>query len=761
MADMITLAAALLATLNTASQPVDLPVITVTADDTVISTSCIVEIDPESVIADANNNGVIHINAGADNIIVQFKQDSLLRGALRYTPGDQLAGVGIRINGAAGVTLRNLKVEGYKVGLHASNADRLTLERSRFNDNFRQRLQSTSVSEDQADWLYPHDADNDEWMNKWGAAVYIRDANDITIRDVTVRDTQNGVLINRVNNSRIYDNDASFLSGWGLGMFRSSRNIVTRNAFDFCVRGHVEGVYNRGQDSAGIICFEQCSNNVFAENSATHGGDGFFSFAGREALGERGPADYDATRKGCNDNLFIDNDFSYAPAHGLELTFSFGNKVIRNRFVENGICGVWGGYSQEFLIAENQFEGNGGMAYGLERGGVNIEHGAGNRILKNTFINNRCGVHFWWDPHNDFEQKPWGRINYKGVVNNVVAANTFTINASIPFKNLRAADKIIDLHLRDDDSGAHVTGTVVTANTTNHSIPQAVAVVASPGVVIQEKSSDLSYEVPPYEVLGNKSPVGARPELRGRDKIVMTEWGPWDHRSPMLRARTRAGAEHVYELFGADPRIDRENATPGIDINIAEGHDGVPLTIRISSPNPGVHPYRVPMLFAGRDQPLEGLLINFKWTLTAFTWDDTTDPRTDLPAWRALAASEKAVATTVSSIRLPYGGNGPRDLAIFPEELRERAPGADRFGVIATATFPLPKGKWRIRTLSDDGVRVTINSELLIDNWDWHAPERDEAVFDHLADSDVAIVVEHFEIDGHAVLEFDIEPVKQ
>ena len=172
--------------------------------------------------------------------------------------------------------------------------------------------------------------------------------------------------------------------------------------------------------------FEQNCGNIIAENSATHGGDGFFGFAGKEALGETGnhPADW-YKRRGNNDNLLIGNDFSYAPAHGIEMTFSFGNIFYDNRLVENAICGVWGGYSQETLIAHNQIEGNGEMAYGLERGGVNIEHGRDNRILANTFKANKCGVHLWGGPAGGLAERPWAKANGTESKGNVVAGNRF------------------------------------------------------------------------------------------------------------------------------------------------------------------------------------------------------------------------------------------------------------------------------------------------------------------------------------------------
>jgi parallel beta-helix repeat protein len=397
-----------------------LPQLVVTADDTEVRASCEIVIPPGTILRDANTNGVLRI--AADGITVRFAPGSELRGAAAGTPWDTLRGIGIRVDGHRKVKIFGARVHGYFNGLVASRADGLVVDGGDFSDNYRQRLRSTPQAEDGADWLFPHHNDENRWRDQYGGAVCVEASSGVTVSNLRVRRGQNGIILDRVEGSRVYDNDCSFLSGWGLALWRSSRNTICRNAFDFCVRGHVEGVYNRGQDSAGILCFEQCNDNVIAANSATHGGDGFFGFAGREALGEfwmeterrrlrqeTGREDVDAlirvptevardfSARGCNRNLLIGNDFSYAPAHGIEMTFSEGNVFARNRLVENAICGIWGGYSSDTLIAENEIAGNGGMAYGLERGGINMEHASGNRILRNTFTNNKCAIHLWWD----------------------------------------------------------------------------------------------------------------------------------------------------------------------------------------------------------------------------------------------------------------------------------------------------------------------------------------------------------------------------
>ncbi len=147
-------------------------------------------------------------------------------------------------------------------------------------------MRSTAGAEDGADWLYPHNNEDYNWLKTYGAAIYVDQSSNIDVHDCHVTHGQNALILDRVTNSKVFDNDFSFNSGWGIALWRSSENVVSRNAADFCVRGYSHGVYNRGEDSAGILMFEQCCRNVIAENSATHGGDCFFGYAGREALGE-------------------------------------------------------------------------------------------------------------------------------------------------------------------------------------------------------------------------------------------------------------------------------------------------------------------------------------------------------------------------------------------------------------------------------------------------------------------------------------------
>lgn len=719
-------------------QPI-VPEITITEDNTRIETSCLVSVADGVVIEDTDGNGVIHVVG--DGITVMFVEgESDLFGAAEGTPWETLTGVGVRVDGSKNVRLIGAQVHRFKVGIWASDADGLVIEGADVSDGYAMRLGSTPEAEDGSDWLWPHENDEREWMERYGAGVYVERSSGVTIRDCFARQRQNGIILDRVTDSEVYDNDCSFLSGWGLAMWRSSGNVVSRNAFDFCVRGYSHGVYNRGQDSAGILFFEQCNDNLIAENSATHSGDGFFGFAGKEALGENpGPEGFSVERAGCNDNLLINNDFSYAPAHGIEMTFSFGNRFIGNRLVENGICGVWGGYSQDTLIAGNLFEGNGEMAYGLERGGVNIEHGAGNLIRDNVFRGDKCGVHLWWDNDEGLLAGAWAKANHRGSTDNEIIRNRFEAVAVAVHLRESGETRLGGNQFEDvgDEAGARVL-------VEGGEEPTEVLVTME------------LYQPPEYEAIGTRRPVGARAALAGRENIVMGEYFPWDHAGVIARRILRESGLHEYEVLGGveDFYVVLNGPTAQFRIDEPE-EEGGPVGVAVFG-DAGVHSYTAKLRGQGFEMVYTDTLVVAKWRAVFFGW--TIDPREDLAGWRGEAESTAARRVKLDSISLAYGGGGPRDLDI-DAGLTKAGPGADRFGMIATTKLVLPAGRWRVTTLSDDGVRVLVDGESVIENWTWHGPTRDAGEFVVGEQRLVEITVEHFEIDGHAVLELGIEPI--
>jgi hypothetical protein len=128
-----------------------------------------------------------------------------------------------------------------------------------------------------------------------------------------------------------------------------------------------------------------------------------------------------------------------------------------------------------------------------------------------------------------------------------------------------------------------------------------------------------------------------------------------------------------------------------------------------------------------------------------------------LDDWRKLAEGDDAVSTTLEQLALKYGWGGPSDQKVAAA-VKNAKLGGDHFGMIARTKVPLTRGAWKFTTVSDDGVRVTVDGEPVIENWTWHGPTRDTGTLDLSEDKTVEIVVEHFEIDGYAVLELEIAP---
>jgi hypothetical protein len=125
-----------------------------------------------------------------------------------------------------------------------------------------------------------------------------------------------------------------------------------------------------------------------------------------------------------------------------------------------------------------------------------------------------------------------------------------------------------------------------------------------------------------------------------------------------------------------------------------------------------------------------------------------TDPREDRDAFARLVAGEPLDVATLPSLDLRWAGGRPT-----PKVPR------DRFVTVATTFLDLPAGLYEIVTVSDDGVRVRVVDRVVLENWTWHGPTEDRGRFEH-GRGRVPIRVEHFEIDGHAVLSLRIRRIR-
>lgn len=196
-----------------------------------------------------------------NNIIVDFN-NAALKGSNKRKNPDEFFGVAIVIRNSKNVTIKNLKAKGYKIALLARNAEQLTLDNCDLSYNYRQHLNSTQEKEDVSDWMSYHHNENDEWL-RYGAAIYLRNCNNAVITNCKVTGGQNALMMTECNNGKIYNNDFSFNSGIGIGMYRCNANEVSYNRINFNVRGYSHGVYNRGKTVQGFWCMNRAIKIFF------------------------------------------------------------------------------------------------------------------------------------------------------------------------------------------------------------------------------------------------------------------------------------------------------------------------------------------------------------------------------------------------------------------------------------------------------------------------------------------------------------------
>jgi LysM repeat protein len=118
--------------------------------------------------------------------------------------------------------------------------------------------------------------------------------------------------------------------------------------------------------------------------------------------------------------------------------------------------------------------------------------------------------------------------------------------------------------------------------------------------------------------------------------------------------------------------------------------------------------------------------------------------------WNNLDQSgEPAVIRTENVIDHDWGAGSPAP-AISP----------DRFSARWTASVPFSQGTYRFTAVSDDGIRVWLDDEQIIDNWTLHSASTDVTTRT-LASGTYEIVVEYFENTGDARAYFSWQAIDE
>ena len=521
----------------------------------------------------------------------------------------------------------------------------------------------------------------------------------------------------------VWNNDFSFNSGLGVGLYRSSDNRIMHNEFDYNVRGHSEGFYHRGQDSAGILLYEQSCRNVIAYNSVTHGGDGLFLWAGQSTM--------DTGQGGANDNLVFANDFSYAPANGIEATFS-RNVFARNR-VAGSDYGVWGGYSYDTQIVGNELVDN--------VTGVAIEHGQANRIEGNTVRGGTTGVRLWAD---SIEPSDWGYPKHHDTRSrgNVISDNLFD-RTRVGVRVSRSDTLRLERNaFVASDSEVIATTTVVMRSDASARSFRTGAGALLPAALQERLAGPLPNAMP------IDRPVARLP----RSAIIVDEWGPYDWRTPKLWPIDSVRAVPLRLAVLGPIGAWRLVAARGVaSLSKRTGRIrafGTPDTVIVTPAAASLGDWEITIVHRGGEGApwVKAAYRHFEpriaWTERVFAWNEATDPRQHADDFAALLqGGAPLVERRVPRLdfvwyRPPVNG--------IPQQ---------RWALEATGGVDLPAGRYTIQTISDDAIRVWVDGALLVDHWQPHESAVDVAP---LGSGKHELRVQYMQVDGWAELRVEI-----
>jgi parallel beta-helix repeat protein len=330
----------------------------------------------------------------------------------------EAAGIGILLEGAADVTIKNIKARGFASGLVIRQARAISVTGCDFSDNYHNP------------------------KHGWGelparGGLLLEQVRHSVIRQNRANRVWDGIHLLDSDDNLIADNDFSFCSNTCAKLWKSSRNKFLNNNLSYGLRIDRAAGEVHARDSTCVLIETGSDDNYWYRNDISHGGDGVFIRP--------------LNRWVSRGNVFVENDTSYANNNCVE-SWSPGNTFIRNK-ANHGSYGFWLGGSDQTVLIGNEAAFNGrpdgyhnAPEAGFSHGGIVIVGGPSTHTLiqgNDLHGNNGAGLAFrgdgasqgrawrtdhWIVQQNRFASNRFGIWGRWGDAM-VLAANTFTNNA--------------------------------------------------------------------------------------------------------------------------------------------------------------------------------------------------------------------------------------------------------------------------------------------------------------------------------------------
>jgi parallel beta-helix repeat protein len=258
-------------------------------------------------IADPGERGVIIAAASGTRIdlsgVVLESGDSL--------PG-RFVGVGIASRDVDGVSILGGTVRGYRFGVRLEGGRGHRVTGSELSGSRSAPARSPTPAADTSDML---DLARPEVFLGYGGGLLLVRTTGAVVTGVTARGAQVGIGLVDARESYVADNDVSANGAWGIHLWRSARNIVSRNRADHTVRC----VPPADCRAAAILLREGSDSNTIADNDLTASSTGLL-VTGQAPL----------TRASVG-NLVYRNNASLAGGAGFTAVQVWGLTLLENR----------------------------------------------------------------------------------------------------------------------------------------------------------------------------------------------------------------------------------------------------------------------------------------------------------------------------------------------------------------------------------------------------------------------------------------------
>jgi parallel beta-helix repeat protein len=311
-------------------------------------------------IADPTERGVIVAAASGTRIdltgVVLESGDSV---PARFT------GVGVASKDVDGVSVLGGTIRGYRIGVRLEGGRGHRISGTELSGSRREALRSTAAQPDTADRL---DALHLAGFTGSGSGLVLVRTVGASVTGVTSKSAQNGIGLIEARESYLADNELTGNSGWGISLWRSSRNVVVRNRVHHTLRCAAPAV---DCGAAAILLREGSDSNTISENDLTVSST-CLQITGQPPL----------TRPSIG-NMVYRNDAS-AAGTAFAASHTWSVTILENRADSAAY-----GFRLDHL---NSSAVRGNTVIGSRIAGIVLRHGSDNTLEANVLLGGRTGI---------------------------------------------------------------------------------------------------------------------------------------------------------------------------------------------------------------------------------------------------------------------------------------------------------------------------------------------------------------------------------